>query len=925
MPDETTASAPPERLGRTICFGPFHLHPAQQLLLNGDEPVHLGSRALAILLALVERSGQVVGKDELLAAAWPNMVVEEVNLRVHVAALRRAIGDGQGGNRYLATIPGRGYQFVSPITVLDDDGPAPPAPPTPQPRTVPLPLGRIVGRSEFISAIQAQLAQRRLVTVVGPGGIGKTTVAVAVADELLRSYPDGVHFVDLAAVPHAGLVGSAVASVLGVSSFSDDPFPSLIASLREKRLLLILDSCERVVDGAAALVEQVLKAAPRVHILTTSREPLRAEGERVLRLPPLAMPPVAAVLSAEQALTYPAVQLFAERAAAILEGFTLTDADAPVMAEICARLDGIALAIELAAGHVTAFDLRSLATLLEGRFRLLAKGRRTALPRHQTMRAALDWSYDSLPEPERLVLRRLAVFEGAIALPAIRAVAADAETDGNQITESLANLIDRSLVTAEISDAGTQYRLLDTTRAYARERLAQSGEHDVVARRLAEYCLETFARAEATWAENTTTAWIATHSRLIGHVRVALDWAFAPGGDTALGVALSAATVPLLFELSSAEECRRRAAQALAAMADGGRADRRMEMRLRATLGAAMMYTPGPVAETTATWEAVLAIAIEFGDQMSEARALWGLWTACIYGGMPRAALAFAERFHRLSVTQHDATARSLLGERAIGVSLHYMGQQQAARDCLQAMIDHYSPAVHRWQTLGFQIDHGMMARATLARILWLQGFPDQAVAMTAQAVEAARRQGHAISFCYVLFEAALPVALLVGDLDAATQALDTLQELAVQNGLAIWQSGAACMRLAIRFAQGQTIPTPQLHAALQGLSATGYTAHSAWLTSIFATACGAQGATAAGQALADKALSECDKSAENWCVPELLRIKAELLMQDPLTPRKTAEALLHQAQDLARKQGARSWEQRIATSLSSLSQRLAR
>ena len=270
----------------------------------------------------------------------------------------------------------------------------------------------------------------------------------------------------------------------------------------------------------------MLKGAAGVHILATSREPLRAEGERVLRLPPLGMPPISPGLTAAQAMGYPSVQLFVERASAILDGFVLQDADAPTVAEICTRLDGIALAIELAVGHVAAFDLRSLAALLDDRFRLLTRGRRTALPRHQTMRAVLDWSYETAPELERRVLRRLAVFEGGIQLAAARAVAGDDELDGDAVVASLASLVDRSLVTADISDAGARYRLLDTTRAYALEKLVLSGEQATVARNHADYYVAALIEAEFEWRSRPAAVWLAKHGQEIGNVRAALDWAF---------------------------------------------------------------------------------------------------------------------------------------------------------------------------------------------------------------------------------------------------------------------------------------------------------------------------------------------------------------------------------------------------------------
>ena len=384
-------------------FGPFRLFAAQRLLLEHEKPLRLGSRALEILTVLVENPGELVTKEEPIGRVWPDTFVEEGNLRVHMAALRRALGDGQAGNRYVVTVPGRGYRFVAPVSVLEPSAPAP-AKSREAASNLPLLLTRMVGRAEIVAALAVQLAQRRFITIVGAGGIGKTTVAVAIADAVMPNYRDKVAFVDLSPLTNAALIPSMVVAILGLPTHSENALTALIAFLSDKEMLLVLDSCEHVVDAVANLVERVREAAPGVHILATSREPLRAAGERLYRLLPLGVPPSSVRLKAEEALAFPAIQLFVERAAAVLDGFELTDANAPIIADICRRLDGIALAIELAAGRIDAFGLRELAARLDDRFRLLTRGRRTALPRHETLSTTLDWSYQLLPESERTVL-----------------------------------------------------------------------------------------------------------------------------------------------------------------------------------------------------------------------------------------------------------------------------------------------------------------------------------------------------------------------------------------------------------------------------------------------------------------------------------------------------------------------------------------
>ena len=412
-------------------------------------------------------------------------------------------------------------------------------------------------------------------------------------------------------------------TALGLTIHSENVLAGLTASLRDKQMLIVLDSCEHVIDAAASLVEQILVGASGVRILATSREPLRAKAERVHRLSPLASPPSASGLTATEALAFPAVQLFVERAAESLENFELNDADAPVVAEICRKLEGIALAIELAATRIDAFGVRDLSVFLNDRFRLLRHGRRTALSRHRTLAAALDWSYEFLPEVERTILRRLSVFVGAFTLHSASAVIAEAEILGPEVVESFANLVAKSLVSADVGGAVAQYRLLDTTRGYALEKLTESGEHGTLARRHAEYFRDVFEQAEAEWETRPAAKWLADYGPQIENLRAALDWAFSPHGNTSIGVALTATALPLWMHLSLLGECRIRVEQALAALTAGSERDTRREMKLYAALGASLINTRGATGpEIGAAWTKALEIAENLDDAEYQLRSL---------------------------------------------------------------------------------------------------------------------------------------------------------------------------------------------------------------------------------------------------------------------------------------------------------------
>jgi predicted ATPase/DNA-binding winged helix-turn-helix (wHTH) protein len=510
-----------------FAFGSFRLLPAQRMLSEDGKPVRLGGRALDILTALTERAGDTISKEELIARAWPDTVVEEAALRVHIAALRKALGDDRAGKRYIANHPGRGYAFVAPVT--RENAPSATAAPTgmAEAGNLPAPIARVVGRGDVISRLAQQLVRRRFITIVGPGGIGKTTVAVAIAGAVCASYSDGAWYVELASLSDPDLVPSALCTLLGIAVSGVNPLSGLAAWLRDKHILIVLHNCEHVIGATAALAKAILKAAPHAGLLAIAREPLRAEGEWLHRLPPLELPPQGRTFpTAAEALGYSAVELFNERAAATTNSFMLNDADVPAVLEICRRLDGVPLALELAAARVDTFGVRGLAARLDDRFSVLTSGRRTALPHQRTLRATIDWSYDLLPEPERRLLRCLAAFAGGFTLEAIAEVAERADLADVPLIDSIANLVAKSLVVFDASASPNRWRVLETIRAYAFQKLAESGEREVIAKRHARHYRDLFKRAEAEAETTPMEEWLAAYRPHIDNPRAALQWAF---------------------------------------------------------------------------------------------------------------------------------------------------------------------------------------------------------------------------------------------------------------------------------------------------------------------------------------------------------------------------------------------------------------
>ena len=466
----------------TFSFGPFVLVPDRQALLMGNRPVRIGARTLELLTVLVERAGELVTKDELISRVWPDTFVDESNLKVNIAALRRALGDKQAAPRYVATANGRGYRFIAPVESVASVGGAALMKPK---HNLPMQTTRVIGRGDAVKAVSDHLTQHRLVTIVGTGGIGKTTVALSVAGEMLNRFEDGIWLVDIAPLREGDLVSRALADALGIKLGYENVVEALSGHLSSQKMLIVLDNCEHLVGPVAYLIDELVQHTHFVHIVATSREPLRVRDEQVYRLPALESPAHSERLTAAHALSYSAIELFLERAAACAS-YQFTDEDVPVVSDICRRLDGIALAIELAAARMDSIALRELSRLLDDQLTLLNRGRRTAPERHRTLAAALDWSYERLSDKESTLLRRLSIFPSAFLRESASVVAGGDPLSHADIVEALASLVAKSLVTADIHGANTQYRLLDTTRAYASQRLQECGEHANCMRRREE-------------------------------------------------------------------------------------------------------------------------------------------------------------------------------------------------------------------------------------------------------------------------------------------------------------------------------------------------------------------------------------------------------------------------------------------------------
>ena len=610
-------------------FNRFEVCPQRRQLLVDGQPLAVGARAFDVLLALIEKRGQLVTKSELFDAVWPGRVVEDNNLVVQVGTLRKLLGP-----EVITTIPGRGYRFTA-LPLIAEAGASLPAGPHPLVTEV-MPL--LIGREDDLVALGAILSTHRQVTLSGPGGIGKTRVARQLAHDRAAEFEHGVAWIDLAGLADPNLVPAAVASALGLQLAAGDLNAGLLNWLRSRHLLLVIDNAEHLLEAVAAMVRRLIDGAPRLRILVTSQTPLHESAERMYRLGPLEVPDD--TVAPSEALEHGAVRLFVERTQSIDRGFSLVDANCAGVVAICRKLDGLPLAIELAAARMPLLGVNALASALDARLQWLTAGRRSAPPRQRTLRAALEWTCDLLGDAESKVLRRLSVFAGGFTLDMARAVAADPDDDGVpalgewDVTEALAVLVDRSLVAADTA-AEPRYRLLESPRAYAAELLTQAGELDSVRQRHARHLSERYARASDDWFRISDTAWLHAYPVEADNIRVAIAWALGPGGDMRTGMALIAASSRMWTNIGLYAEALARQQQVLASV------DASTPAALRADLwlGLGHLTVNGTPADAIHAFEAAAAGYRECAHALGLAHALISLARALASTGRLEAAV----------------------------------------------------------------------------------------------------------------------------------------------------------------------------------------------------------------------------------------------------------------------------------------------
>jgi predicted ATPase/DNA-binding winged helix-turn-helix (wHTH) protein len=897
-------------------FGPFRLSPTTRVIERDGVPLALGDRALDILIVLVEHAGEIVSHRDLISRVWRGLVVSPGNLRVHMSALRKALGEGEDGARYIENVTGQGYCFVAQITretFAASSARSLEFPDAAQKRLVlPPKLARMVGREEIVHSIGAELIVERFVTIIGPGGMGKTTVAIAVAHAMLKEFADAVCFVDIGAVADPNLVAATIATSLGLSVQTADALPTLLEYLRTLRILLVLDNCEHVIDTIAPLSETIFKEASGVHILATSREALRVEGEHAYWLPALASPSPQSSMKAVDVRTFPAVELFMERAAASGGRFELSDENAPIVAGICGRLEGIALAIELAAGRAGSHGIAATADLLNKNLGLDWHGRRTALPRHQTLRALLDWSYGFLPDAEQLALRRLSILVGEFTLEAANAVVYGGRPNEAATLDTLDALVAKSLVSVWAGDErSVRYRLLETTRFYGLEKLQESGEAASTAQRRAEYFATLLNSRHGGQIDLEYTGRAHALREHLGNVRAALEWCFAQGEkDAALAVDLAAASAPVFFELSLLSESYKWSAAGLAALDETTRGGRR-EMILQSSWAISSMWTRGISDDVLSAIDRGMELARPLDEPSHLLRMLATRHLFLTRVAEFRSALMAAEEWDAAAKQVNDASCLAI-SELMQGVARHFLGDQAAAKR-------HFEAGFARAGERNLQLcgnDHRVRGLVTMSRALWLSGLPDQAIDTAQKAVAAAMGSGKPLDTCFALLYTA-PVYLWCGHWDAAQEVLERLINHTHWHVLKPFHAVALALQGALLIGRGDAERgTAMLPGVLQRMRDERQDVLRTFVACSIADGLTAVGRPKEALTIIRTARRDALRGAEAVQLPDLLRLQANALLSTSQTNEARAERLLVRSCRIARRQCALSWELRSALAL---------
>jgi predicted ATPase/DNA-binding winged helix-turn-helix (wHTH) protein len=905
-------------------FDQWEIDLGRRELRSRGIPVPLGGRAFEIVTVLVQSASEFVTKDHLMDRVWPGVTVGEGTIHVHISAVRKALGQDRA---MLKTVSGRGYRLLGSWMPRQRDATAAPvySSPTrasgaPPANNFPPLIPRLIGRAAAAQFVRDLVSAYRVVTLTGPGGIGKTSLAIKAVRHLLADFEDGGWIVELASLSDPGLVPSTVVSTLGLKLAGEISAESVARAVAGRHLLLVLDNCEHVIDAAANLAETFTRLCPRTTIVATSREVLRIDGESVYRVPPLDVP-ARGQATPDYIMQYSAVELFVARTKALNAGFSPHAEDLPSIATICRQLDGIPLAIEFAAARAAVLSVQGVAAGLRDRFALLTAGRRTALPRHRTLRATLDWSHELLPDAERQLLRRLAVFPAGFTIGAAAAVMKDAGFDASAVLDGIANLVAKSWVALDKSGAAARWSLLETIRAYALEKLAEHAEADITSQCHASYFRDLFTPQGARPSLSSDED-LARYIGEIDNVRAALDWSFSSAGSQTIGVDLTAAYAPVWRHLLLMGECRERCERALLSLEPHVTKNMSLRMQLQMALAAATFITMGPPEQAKTLLTEALETADALNDLNAQAGALSTLISIYTSRGEYGKARIAAERIEQVAHRIGDPTHLRLAYQQ-MGSALHLIGRPREAQQYLERVLQFPAAPGDRHGIIYYNSNDHAAARVMLARALWMQGFTEQALNQARLSQEGLQGKDHQLLLCRTLYHGICRIAPMIGDFATANREIARLIEAATGLNAQFWETAGHFLKgklLVERgdFAQGLLV----LRDAFETCDRTG------WHIS-YAEFKGALALALAGTRRPDEALVALDEAmavdregadGHGWYASELLRIKGEVLKQQASDESAlAAEDCFNRAAQMAREQGALFWELRVALSVARL------
>lgn len=887
-----------------ISFGPFRVAKALRLVERDGNPIHLSGRSFDILTHLLDHHGEVLSRRALLDAVWPEAAVEDVTLRVHMSKLRKALGERQFGNKYIKNVQGRGYCFSAPISRLagpDGSGPVfagiPVTPPNPLPRAAAL-----IGRAEAIVELSQLILSQQIVTVVAAGGMGKTSIAIAAAHNLASFFPDGVCFVELGLIDDPSRVAHSLAVSLGLRVRSVDPLKDVVTFLQTKRMLILIDCCEHLVDSAAMLIEWIGAASSDTHILSTSREALHIEGEWVYRLEALAYPPDGTSLTAAEILSYPAPQLFSARALTSTNAIA-QDNFARLIAMLCRKLDGLVLAIELAASQAHLIGIEKLVEMLDDRLSLEWSGGRAATPKHRTMNAMLDWSYQLLAGDEKEALQYLSVFSGRFDLDGATYLIASTKT-----FSLLTSLAAKSLLFVDQTESGLRYRLLDTTKTYARAKLTDAGELNAARHRHAKYYLTALSDLLA-----PTPHKLGALAAAIEDLTSAVAWAFSGDGDLSLAVDLVVGSIPVWNFLYLFQDGRHWIRKALSIVGDHGR-DSQTELELQEGLALACMFISGFDGEFSDAWSRVLSLTEAEGQIDRQMVAILRLWSQQVQNSNVQKAMEFADRFERFGQV-NDVSAWTGIADWYKGIIKQTIGNYSDSRIFLERAASESRPNAIATQRRLYGYDCRVSAMARLTHALLMEGDAFGAVRLLERALKEGFRENNDVSICSAQIWGTVNF-ILMGDLNEASRLGREFLDRAEKRALASFFSIARASVALIELSRGNDEMLEQLDLNIDLLRKQG----SNYWAQFFAI----ERLSVILQRTRDRnigielaPLGIPQTCVGYWYLPEMSRLngRLELLQGD----NSTAERLFLMAIETARRQPSPFWELRAANDLAEL------